>query len=243
MAKMKNANIRHYAELAVKGNKEKTTKDRIVKILKVLYCLASVASILTCLTMMIGSYVLMLEYEAVNTADGQALYNECKTYLVTMIICVFALVGNFFLLRLKWCIPFALVGLFDCIIVFTTFYGVSNANEFMTGPSAKFWVMAIPAILVAVIAIALGTMIFITYRLQIPKAYDRIVDALYKSHSKNGEVKLSPEDFEKIMDNYKGEEIFPTDKPLKKSQRRRKQKQDEQMQENTEASEIQEDIE
>ena len=99
MTKMKNANIRHYAELAVKGNKEKTTKDTVVKVLKVLYYLVAIGAILTCLTNMIGSYVLMLEYEGVNTADGQGLYNECRTYLITMIVCVFVLVANFFLLR------------------------------------------------------------------------------------------------------------------------------------------------
>lgn len=240
LTKMKNANIRQYAEQMVKGNKEKSTRDLVVKVLKVLYCLASVAAIVMCLTMMIGSYVLMLEYEGVATADGQGLYNECKQYLIMMIICVFMLVANFFLLKVKWCIPFALVGCVDCILIFTTLYGPSNINAFNTGASGSFWTMAIPSILVALLAIALGTMIFITYRMQIPKAYDKIVDALYKSHSKNGEVKLTPEAFEEIMDNYKGEEIFPTDRPLKKSQRRRKQKQEAEIAETTEVKETEE---
>ncbi len=226
MTKMKNQNIRHYAELAVKGNKEKTTKDTVVKVLKVFYCLCAAAAIIACLTTMMGNLVWMSEYKDATTADGQALYNEHHTYFITMIIAVFTLVASYFLLKYKLCIPFILSACIDCVIIFTTFYSVSNENNFNTGASGNFWVLAIPSILVALLAIILGVMIFMTYRLQIPKAYDKIVDNLYRSHSKNGEVKLSPEDFEEIMDNYKGEEIFPTDRPLKKSQRRRKQKQD-----------------
>ncbi|MBO5913052.1 MAG: hypothetical protein J6Q76_06250 [Clostridia bacterium] len=226
MTKMKNANIRHYAEQIVKGNKDKTTKDTVVKILKVLYYLVAIGAILTCLTNMIGSYVLMLEYEGVNTADGQGLYNECRTYLITMIVCVFALVANFFLLRYKLCIPFMLIGCVECVVIFTTFYSASNLNTFNTGASGAFWALAIPSMLVALVSVILGLMIFVTYRLQIPKIYDKITSELYKVHSKDGEVKLSLEDFDKIMDEYRGEELFPTDRPLKKSQRRRKEKQD-----------------
>lgn len=225
---MKNANIRHYAELMVNGNKEKTVKDTVVKVLKVLYYLVAIGAILTCLTNMMGSYVHMLEleYEGMDTADSLGLYNECRTYLITMIVCVFALVANFFLLRYKLCIPFMLVGCIECVVIFTTFYGVSNLNSFNTGASGMFWVLAIPAMLVALISVVLGVMIFVSYRMQIPKAYDKITSELYKVHSKDGEVKLSLEDFDKIMDNYKGEELFPIDRPLKKSQRRRKEKQE-----------------
>ena len=229
LTKMKNANIRKYAEKALKNNKDRTTADTVQKVLKIAYWIISAAAIMTCLTMMIGNLVMMGEYKNAETADQLALYNEHRTYLITMIIAVFALVANFFLLHFKLSIPFAIVGCVDCIIVFTTFYGVSNANEFMTGPSKNFWVMAMPSIIVAVIAIALGVMMFINYRLRLPAMYDKIVDSIYRSYSKNGEVTLSAEQFEEILDNYKGAEMIPTARPLSKSQRRRKEKQDRQM--------------
>ena len=229
LTKMKNANIRNYAEKALKNNKDRTTADTVQKVLKIAYWIISAAAIMTCLTMMIGNLVMMGEYKNAETADQLALYNEHRTYLITMIIAVFALVANFFLLHFKLSIPFAIVGCVDCIIVFTTFYGVSNANEFMTGPSKNFWVMAMPSIIVAVIAIALGVMMFINYRLRLPAMYDKIVDSIYRSYSKNGEVTLSAEQCEEILDNYKGEEMLPTDRPRSKSQRRRKEKQDRQM--------------
>ena len=71
-------------------------------------------------------------------------------------------------------------------------------------------------------------MIFVTYKVKIPQAYDKIIYNLYQSHTKNGENPLNPDEFEKICDVYNGEEIFRTDIPLKKSQKRRKQKQEEQ---------------
>ncbi len=231
MAKMKNSNIRKYAERAVKGNRDYGTRDIITKVLKISYWVVAAAAIMTCLTMMIGNFVWMNEYKNATTSSEQAIYDEQKMYLITMIISVFALVSSYFLLRLKWSIPFAVVGCVDCVLIFTTFYSASVKNQFGTGAGTNFWIMAVPAILAAVIAVALGVMLFITYRLQVPREYDRLVDAIYRAHSKNGEVKISPEEFEKILDEYKGEELFPTDRPLKKSQRRRKEKQEAEMSE------------
>ncbi len=86
--------------------------------------------------------------------------------------------------------------------------------------------MAIPSILVVVVAFVLAAYMFVTYRVRVAKMYEKIVDDLYKAHTKNGEVPVSHDEFEKIMDEYKGEEVFQTDKPLKKSQKRRKEKQE-----------------
>ncbi len=226
MAKMKNSNIRKFAERAIKGNKDYGLRDIIVKVLRISYWLVAAAAIMTCLTMMIGNLVWMNEYKNATTADEQAMFDEQRMYFITMVIAVFALVSSYFLLKFKWGLSFAAVGCVDCVLIFTTLYSASVKNQFGTGAGTNFWIMAVPAILTAVIAFALGVFMFITYRLQMPREYDRIVDAIYRYHSKNGEVKISPEEFEKILDEYKGEELFPTDRPLKKSQRRRKQKQD-----------------
>ena len=146
-----------------------------------------------------------------------------------MVIAIFALVSSYFLLKFKLSIPFTVVGCVDCVLIFTTLYSASVKNQFGTGAGTSFWIMAIPSIVVALLAIALGILIFITYRVQVPREYDRLVDAIYRAHSKNGEVKISPEEFEKILNEYKGEELFPTDRHLKKSQRRRKEKQEQEL--------------
>lgn len=227
LSKMKNLNIRKYAEIAVRGSNPKTS-NTVTKVLRIAYWLVAMVTIVTCLTMMMGNLVWMSEYKDAQNADQLALYYEHRNYFIIMLVSVFSIVSSFFLLRYKLCIPFAVTGCVACVLIFSTFYTVSNANEFMTGPSDNFWIMAIPSILCAVLSVTLGVMIFVTYKSRIPKAYDKIIYDLYQAHTKNGENPLNPDEFEKICDAYKGEEIFRTDIPLKKSQKRRKQKQEEQ---------------
>lgn len=225
---MKNSNIRMYAERVVRARKGNTAVDVVVKVLKVIYCIAAAYAIVTCLMMMIGNLVWMSEYKNGTTADEVAAFNEQRTQFITMLAALFALVASYFLLHFRFCIPFAAVGCVDCVIIFTTLYSVSVQNDIKNGGMTNFWIMAVPSIICAVLAIALGVMLFITYRMRIPKIYDKIINDLYQSHTVNGEKPLSAEEFEKICDGYKGEEIFRTDIPLKKSVRRRKEKQDNQ---------------
>lgn len=224
---MKNLNIKIYAKIAVRVN-ESSAADTFTKFLKIAYWLVAAATIVTCLTMMMGNLVWMSEYKDAQNADQLALYYEHRNYFIIMLISVFSIVSSFFLLRYKLCIPFAVTGCVACVLIFSTLYSVSNAKEFMTGPSENFWIMAIPSILCAVLSVTLGIVIFVTYKVKIPQAYDKIIYDLYQAHTKNGENPLNPDEFKKICDAYKGEEIFRTDIPLKKSQKRRKQKQEEQ---------------
>lgn len=225
MTSVRNKNIKRFAENEIIKNNEYAGFRLTVKILKIVFWLVAACAIVACLTMMLGSLFIMLDYANYDTADGQAKYYECRGYLITMIFAVFSLVSAYFLLKFKLAILLGLVSCIDCVLIFSTFYGVSNQNEFGTGPSAEFWMMAVPAILVALLGIALAVLIFISKR-RISAKYDNIVQGLYKAHTKNGEAAISPEEFEKVLDEYKGEEVFPTDKPLKKSQRRRKEKQE-----------------
>lgn len=225
MTSVKNKNIRRFAEKEYLADKQYAGFKMAVLIVKIIYWVVAAGAIVASLTMMMGSLVIMSEYSDSQTADGVALYNECKGYFYTMILAVFSLVATYFLLKFKFAIALALVSCIDCVLIFSTFYGVSNRNEFMTGPSSEFWMMAVPAILVALFGIAVAVLIFINKR-RISVRCDRIVHELYKAHTKNGEAAISPEEFDKVLDEYKGEEVFPTDKPLKKSQKRRKEKQE-----------------
>lgn len=223
---MKNKNIKMYAERAVRANGKGTVTNTVIKVLKIVYWIAAACAIMTCLMMMIGNLIWMGEYKNGTNADEVALFNENRTQFITMLAAVFALVASYFLLHFKLSIPFALVGCVDCVIIFTTLYSVSKSNDIANGGMTNFWIMAIPAIACAVFAVALGIILFITYRMKIPAAYDRIINDLYQSHTVSGEKPIGPEEFERICDEYKGEEIFRTDIPLKKSVRRRKEKQE-----------------
>ena len=223
---MKNKNIKMYAERAVCANGKGNVVNSVIKVLKVLYWVAAACAIMTCLMMMIGNLIWMGDYKNGANADEVALFNESRTQFITMLAAVFALVASYFLLHLKLSIPFALVGCVDCVIIFTTLYSVSKSNDIVNGGMTNFWIMAVPAMVCAALAIALGVMLFITYRLKIPAEYDKIINDLYQSHTASGEKPISPAEFEKICDDYKGEEIFRTDIPLKKSMRRRKEKQE-----------------
>ena len=228
MSRMKNSNIKKYAELAVKGNKHRNSADWVTFALKIVYCIVAAAAIVTCLTMMIGNLVWMGEYKEAANASELAKYNENRNQFITMAAAVFCLVASYFLMHFKQAILFALTGCVDCIIIFTTLYSVSVTNDIANGGMQNFWIMAVPSIICAVCAVALGVLLFVTYRLRIPKAYDKIINDLYQSHTQNGENPLSAEEFEEICDDYRGEEIFRTDIPLKKSVKRRKEKQDKQ---------------
>ncbi len=225
LSKMKNLNIRKYAEIAVRG-KEPGVSDTLTKFLKIAYWLVAAAAIVTCLTMMMGNLVWMSEYKDAVNASELAKYNENRIQFFTMLASVFCLVASYFLLKYKLAIPFIITGSVDCAIVFTTLYNVSVKNDIVNDGMQNFWIMAIPSILCAILSVTLGILIFVTYRMRIPKAYDKIIYDLYQSHTKNGENPLNPEEFEKICDAYQGEEIFRTDIPLKKSVKRRKQKQE-----------------
>lgn len=226
LSRMKNSNIKKYAERAVCENGKNTKSATAIKILKVVYWLAAAGAIVTVLTLIIGNLVTMSEYSTKANTSEVAKYNEQFTQFITMCVALFALVASYFLLHFKLGIPFLLVGSVDCIIVFTTLYSVSVTNDVANGGMTAFWIMAIPSMLTAALAVALGILLFVTYRLKIPKEYDRLIAQLYSSYTKNGEIGISAEEFEIVCNGYNGEEIFRSDIPLKKSLRLRKAKQE-----------------
>ena len=83
----------------------------------------------------------------------------------------------------------------------------------------------VPSIACAVLAIALGV-ILIVDRIKVVKEYDSIVYKLYKTAEGYEESNIDTDDFETLLDNYDGKEVFRNDIPLKKSLRKRKEKQE-----------------
>lgn len=225
MTSVKNKNIRRFAEKEYLADSQYAGFRIAVLVIKIIYWVVAAGAIISCLTMMMASLVYMSEHGNSELVGEQAIYNERLRYLIDMTVAVFSLVSCYFLLKFKLSIPLAIASSISCILFFSNFYSVSNINNFNLGASTKFWMMALPTILVALFGIALAVLLIINKR-RIAVRCDRIVHELYKAHTKNGEAAISPEEFEKVLDEYKGEEVFPTDKPLKKSQRRRKEKQE-----------------
>ena len=119
-----------------------------------------------------------------------------------------------------------MLGCVNCFISFIVFYGPNVKNDVANGGQGLFWTtFGVPSVFLAALSLFIGTLMFIDNS-KIKKVYDKYTAELYSKYSENGTKALSAENFEEIMNNYKGEEVFRTDIPLKKSLRKRKQKQD-----------------
>lgn len=225
----KNKNILFYAGEMVKENHRINCEGPIFKIIKLLYIIAALYCIMVCLAMMIGCAFTMSEYSAKETTDAVSKFNESETQFWSMVISVVSAVGCLVLLKFKASIPFAVIGCVNCFVSFALFYGASVKNDIVNGGQGIFWgTFGVPSIVLAVLSLLIGTLMFIdNYRIK--SAYNAFTAELYSKYSENGTKALSAEAFEEIMNNYKGEEVFRTDIPLKKSLRRRKEKQDELM--------------
>lgn len=230
----KNKNILHHAEHKVIGNKKILTQNVWFKVLRVLFYVVGAYCLLVNLTMILGCLFTMDEYSSKANIDEVALYNEARTQLWSMVLTVCSTVATFVLLRFKKIVPFTVLGVVNCLVSFIVFYGASVKNDIKNGGQALFWTtFGIPSIVFAAMAISIGAVMFVE-RMLVYKAYNDYVSAIYNTYSEGGSKSLTPEEYDKIMDNYNGQELFRTDIPLKKSQKRRKQKQEQKATDKTE---------
>ena len=222
----KNKNIIKYAQKEARGNNRLAIGGNSFKWVKLAYILVAIYFLMTCITVMIGNLVLMDEYSSKSTPNMLSAYNEQLTYFYTMVITLVLIAVGFVLLKLRISIPFVLINVVNCIIAFTMFYGVSVANDIKNGGMTNFWTLfGIPSITCAVLSLAVGIMLFVDAK-KVADKYDKIVSKLYAVNTAGGLKQITNEEFTEIMNNYTGEELFREDVPLKKSVRRRKQKQD-----------------
>lgn len=222
----KNKNIIKYAQKEARGNNRLAIGGNSFKWVKLAYILIAIYFLMTCITVMIGNLVLMDEYSAKSTPNMLSAYNEQLTYFYTMVITLVLIAVGFVLLKLRISILFVLINVVNCIIAFTMFYGVSVANDIKNGGMTNFWALfGIPAITCAVLSLAVGIMLFVDAR-KVTDKYNKIVSKLYTVNTDGGAKQITNEEFTEIMNNYTGEELFREDVPLKKSVRRRKEKQD-----------------
>ncbi|MBE6798762.1 MAG: hypothetical protein E7525_03155 [Ruminococcaceae bacterium] len=225
---MKNKNILRHAEHKVLADKKILTKNTWFKVARVFFYVVGAYCLLVSTTMILGCLFTMDEYSSKANVDEVALYNEASVQLWSMIFTVGTTVATFVLLKFKKIIPFSVLGLVNCLVSFVVFYGASVKNDIKNGGQVLFWsTFGIPSIVFAALAIGIGVVMFIE-RMRVNKAYDDYVTAIYNTYSEGGSKSLTPEQYEKIMDNYNGQELFRSDIPLKKSQKRRKQKQEQQ---------------
>ena len=223
----KNQNILKYSQINARRGRSLAVGGIGMKVAKIVYILAAVYSIFMCVVVMFGNLFTMMEYKEKTTANMVAAYNEQRMYFITLCFAVAATVVALILMRLKKAIPLGAVGCVNCIIVFTVFYKASVQNDIKNGGQMGFWgPFGIPSIFCALMALFIMALYLIDKR-NVEIEYSSITDKLYSKATDNGNVSVDYEEFEAILDDYRGEEIFTNDKPLKKSQRRRKEKQEE----------------
>lgn len=222
----KNKNILRFAEHKVIADKKNMTKTVWFKVLKVLLYIVGTYSLLVSLTMILGCLFTIDEYSTKSNPDEIAICNEAMMQLWSMVISIAATVASFVLLRLKKALPFGILGFVNCLVAFIVFHGASVKNDIRNGGQVVFWsTFGVPSIVFAIIVVAVAT-IMIIEKMRVNKAYEGYVSAIYNTYSEGGSKTLSSAEYEKIMDNYNGQELFRSDIPLKKSLKRRKQKQD-----------------
>ena len=227
----KNKNILILSQNRVRSSCFFAVDGSFFKAIKIFYFIALIYAVVMCVTVMLGNIVLMDEYSAKITTDMVAIYNEQAMYFVTMVVLLVVMAVCLVLLKLRLAIPFAIVGCINCVVAFTMFYGVSVENDIKNGGQGNFWMLfGVPSILLALLSLGLGALMLID-DIKVKKEYDIITSKLYAISTENGSKNLSNEEFDEIMDKYSGEELFRTDAPLKKSQRRRKEKQEKQQNE------------
>jgi hypothetical protein len=223
----KNQNILKYAEKNARKGKSLAVGSLGMKVTKIIYILAALYSIFMCVVVMFGNLFTMMEYKEKTTANMVAAYNEQRMYFFTLCIAVAATIVALILMRLKKAIPLGAVGCLNCVIVFTVFFKASLQNDIKNGGQMGFWgPFGIPSIFCAAMALFIMALYLIDNR-NVNAEYNSITDRLYERATDGGSVSIDYDEFDKVLDDYRGEEIFLNDKPLKKSQRRRKEKQEE----------------
>lgn len=220
-----NKNILSFSKTQLGRNDPIASDGYIFKVIKVVYWLVAAYAAFMSAAIMMGSLVLMDEFSAMDTPSKVSAYNEQKVYFIMMLVSVLFIVSTYFLIKHRLAILLAVFGSVSCVINFTVFYSASVTNDIKNGGMSGFWLkLGVPSILCALIAITLSVFMIIE-KVKIKKIYNKMVTKLYDSFtSQNGDTKDS-EAFEKFLDDYDGREIFRTDIPLKRSVRKRKDKQ------------------
>lgn len=223
----KNKNILKYAEKEARKGKRLTAGSKELKIFSVFYCIFAAYQMMMCMVVMFGNLFTMMEYADKTTQSMVMAYNEERMYFITLCIAVFIIIVSFVLLKFKKYIPFATAVCVNCIVIFSVFLKASLKNDIKNGGQLGFWgPFGIPCLICAALALFIMIMNIIdTYRVN--AVYNRIVSKLYNKATSNDDNSVDYDKFDEILDAYRGEEIFDESKPLKKSQKIRKEKQDE----------------
>ena len=222
----RNTNILSLAETKVREKGIFRFGGGLFKSLRVSYLVATAYSIMMCIVVLMGNLVLMSEYADKSTAARAAVYDEQRIYMFTMILVIIAMAVAIFAL-IKRIIPlFLSLSFVNLIVAFTVFYGASVKNDIQNGGQTNFWMLfGVPSLICAAFAIAVSVILIID-KIKVKKEYDAIVYMLYKTAEGYEEGNIDTANFETLLDNYDGKEVFRNDIPLKKSLRKRKEKQE-----------------
>ncbi len=196
------------------------------KLIKVFYCLIVAYSVMMSMAIMFGSMFKMMEYAAKTTENMTDAYNQERMYFIMLVIAIVVTIASAVLMKLKLAIPMGISGCVHAVIAFTVFYGPAKENNFGKTAGRGFWLpLGIPTMLCAAVVLLI-MVLYLIDKHKVNTVYDSLTSKLYQKATEGGTKNINPDEFEKILSEYSGEEIIVTDKPLKKSQKRKLQKQE-----------------
>ncbi len=230
----KNKNILKYAEIEARKGKKITVVSNEFKIFKVLFCISAAYEILMSLAIMFGNMFTMMEYADKSTQSMIMAYNQERMHLITLAFATCLIIASFVFLKLKKVIPFIISVSVNCLVIFSVFLKASLENDIKNGGQMGFWgPLGIPCVICFALSLFITVMhLFDAHNINVN--YNFITSQLYEKTAKNDNG-FDIDSFDEVLNAYRGEEIFDETKPLKKSQKLRKKKQDETLAEQTQS--------
>ena len=219
----KNSNLLKFAQKEARLGKKFADGSIGFKFIKFFYCLAVVYTVMMSMAIMFGNYFKMTEYAAKINENMTEAYNQERMYFITLVITIIITISSAIFMKLKLAIPMGIAGCVHVVVAFTVFYGPNKQVNYGQVSFRQFWMpLGIPTIVCAVVAL-LMMVLYLVDKHKVNVAYEELKAKLYRRAAEN-DKNINPEEFEKILNEYRGEEIN-FDKPLKKSQKKKLQKQ------------------
>lgn len=197
----------------------------VFKGIKITYIVFFIYNLLMIMANAFGSFAYMDEYRFQENADQIKLYSENTSLFYLMLISIALNICVIELFKLQKKFAFLLIGLAVNVIDFVTLLGriLKRYNELLIDSTIDFWwKFGIALIILTVLNVIIFAYWFARDR-RVKQEYDSLTDSIYKKATSDGNVSLTDDEFEELLNNYGGGKIV-TDGPMKRSVKRRIEK-------------------
>ncbi len=201
----KNKNILKYAKIEARKGKKLTVGSKELKVFVVLFYIFAVYEIMMSMVVMFGNMFTMMEYADKSTQTMILAYNQERMHLITLVIAICLMIAAFVLLKFKKVIPFIVCVSANCVVIFSVFLKASLENDIKNGGQMGFWgPFGIPCLLCLALALFI-TVVHIIDARRVNAEYDKLISKLYDKMSANTENNVGIDDFDEILNSYRGE--------------------------------------